>query len=330
MTPVSGTTLVAVAFAGLAAFSAYDLQNVSRHTLVVYTTAALRDLLESEIIPRYEAQGGPHVQPVYTAAGEQYNRLRMSGHEPEVDVFLHASPLFIEKGMDDGYFRTSDLTANLSLDASFESRRLEGGPYWSAFAWTPLVEIYAPSFEAPPDLARDDVRFGFPHPRLSNSGVYNTIVFEAVDPDVGAKVLDETVVQPVNARTTVTGVADGSYEATLGYEAVAAGFAAQGAEVKWGPVRVDGTNLTTPVLCVAALVKGPRNVAAEAFVRLLFTPAVQEAVAAHGFRSVLDAGRRSPPPEMGHGVDVVRYDWSQWRGLDQALTKYEVKSGGYT
>src|SRR5438876_37206 len=100
--------LLVVLLAG-AALAAADLQRVQQETLVVYTTAALKDVLEGDIIPRYEKATGERVEPVYVAAGEQYNRLRMGGSHPEADVFLHASPLYIEKGSHEGYFDAMDV-----------------------------------------------------------------------------------------------------------------------------------------------------------------------------------------------------------------------------
>src|ERR1051325_8697233 len=95
--------LLVVVLAG-AALAATDLYRAQRQTLVVYTTPALKDLLEGDILPRFERETGRDVEPVYVAAGEQYNRLRMDGDRPEADVFLHASPLYIEEGYKDGYF----------------------------------------------------------------------------------------------------------------------------------------------------------------------------------------------------------------------------------
>src|SRR6266581_6970843 len=111
---------VLVLAAGLA-LSLTDLYEVQQGTLVVYTTPALRDLLESLVVPRFHAATGTDVTLVYVSAGEEYNRLRMSGGHPEADLFLHASPLYLEKGFQAGYFLPFS-NRNTSVPVNFLSR----------------------------------------------------------------------------------------------------------------------------------------------------------------------------------------------------------------
>src|SRR5437867_8632343 len=121
-----------------------DLYKVQQGTLIVYTTPALQSLLESLVVPFFQRETGIGVTLVYVSAGEQYTRLRMSGGHPEADLFLHASPLYLEKGFDAGYFLPFQIARNASVPPNFASRSVAGGHLWYAFAWSPLVEVYDP------------------------------------------------------------------------------------------------------------------------------------------------------------------------------------------
>jgi len=320
------SALVVVAVAGLAVVSAVDLNRIAAQTLIIYTTPALRDLLEKDLIPRYRASGGLRVEPVYTAAGEQYNRLRMSGNDPEADLFLHASPLYVQRGYEDGYFRP--VVLNVTLNETFRGPPAGEGLAWVAFAWTPVVEVYNPRLDAAPDLGSAKLRFGLPHPRLSNNGLYNVLLFELVDVEAGKWALSRTVVQPVNARTSIGGVIDGSFDVTLGYDAVTRQFQKQGAKVVAGPPNFSGRNATTPVLVTAGLVEGAHETEAKRFIDFLFTNATQANLKKFFFRSVMgnesDVDAAFPAAQ---DVQVVHFDWTNWNQLDKAVPRYEVKSG---
>jgi len=201
-----------------------DLYKVQQGTLIVYTTPALQSLLESLVVPLFQRETGIGVTLVYVSAGEQYTRLRMSGGHPEADLFLHASPLFLEKGSSEGFFLPFQITRNASVPPNFER-----APVWYAFAWSPLAEVYNPALGAPPDLAFLNTTFGFPHPLLSNNGIYSVMFFENVSAAAGARALAHTVVQPVNARSNILGVVDGTFQVTLGYEGVTLFYKNQGA-----------------------------------------------------------------------------------------------------
>lgn len=318
-----------VAVFGLTIVAAIDLENVARNTLTVYTTPALRDLVEKELIPRYRDAGGIRVVPVYTAAGEQYNRLRMSGDDPEADLFLHASPLYVQRGFEDGYFLPLD-ASGVALNDTFLGPSVNGGVAWMAFAWTPVVEVYAPHFASVPDVSNADLRFGLPHPRLSNNGIYNVLLFESVSPEAGQWVLERTVVQPINARTSIGGVVDGSFDVTLGYDAVTKFYQKQGAKVKSGPPNFDGENVTTPVLVTAGLVKGTHEKEAQEFIESLFRPETQANLTRFFFRPVLgpDSDFASAFPAEDR-VRMVHYDWTDWKRIDSAIPRYEVTSSDY-
>src|SRR5438093_1051916 len=173
-------SIAALVLAAGLALSLTDLYKVQQGTLVVYTTPALRDLLESLLLARAHAATGTDVTLVYVSAGEEYNRLRMSGGHPEADLFLHASPLYLEKGFDAGYFLPFQIGRNASVPPNFVSRSVAGGHLWYAFAWSPLAEVYDPQLSPTPDLAALDTTFGFPHPLLSNNGIYAVVFFENV------------------------------------------------------------------------------------------------------------------------------------------------------
>src|SRR3989442_2897443 len=136
------------------------------------------------------------------------------GH-PEPALSCHASTLSLEKGSSEGFFRPFQITRNASVPPNFER-----APVWYAFAWSPLAEVYDPALGAPPDLAFINTTFGFPHPLLSNNGIYSVMFFENVSAAAGARALAHTVVQPVNARSNILGVVDGAFQVTLGYEGV--------------------------------------------------------------------------------------------------------------
>src|SRR5207245_1822277 len=173
-------SIAALVLAAGLALSLTDLYKVQQGTLVVYTTPALRDLLESLVVPRFHAATGTDVTLVYVSAGEEYNRLRMSGGHPEADLFLHASPLYLEKGFAEGYFLPFQIGRNASVPPNFVSRSVAGGHLWYAFAWSPLAQVYDPQLGATPALASLDTTFGSPHPLLSNNRIYAVLFFENV------------------------------------------------------------------------------------------------------------------------------------------------------
>src|SRR5881409_825371 len=119
-------SIVALVLSVSVAVSLTDLYKVQQGNLVVYTTPALQSLLESLVVPAFRSATGIDVTLVYVSAGEQYNRLRMSGGHPEADVFLHASPLFLEKGYAAGYFLPFQI-AKVSVPPDFASRNVTGG-----------------------------------------------------------------------------------------------------------------------------------------------------------------------------------------------------------
>lgn len=316
--------VLAVLLVAGAALAAFDLQRVEKRTLVLYATPALKDLLEKDILPRYEAQTGQRVEPVYVAAGEQYNRLRMSGDRPEADLFVHASPLYIEKGHVDGYFEPFEIGRD--WQKAYRSRELGGASFWYAFAWTPLVEVYSVRFERPPDLATSDASFGLAHPLLSNNGVYNVVLFETVDPEAGRHALGRTQVQPVNARSSINGVADGSFDLTLGYEAVTLLYQAKGANVVMDLPELRGNRTLLRVLLSVGLVSDHPHPDAERFARFLFTTETQARLAANHFRAI---DPKFAPPAGGVDLDdaaAVAFDWSRWADVEAKLKDYEVRS----
>lgn len=309
-----------------AGWAVWDVTRTEQQTLVVYTTPALRDLLEKDLVPLFQDQTGVRVAPIYVAAGQQYNRLRMSGQDPEADLLLHASPLYLEKGFDEGRVEPLLLEEDASLDASLKGRDLGGVRAWHAFAWSPLVEVYPAREAAAPDLATSEAGFGFPHPLLSNNGIYVVLYLEHVDDAVGERLLRQTRVQPTNARANIGGVADGSFGLTLGYEAVVRFYQEQGAGVAYDVPVVDGDRLTTRVLFSAALIHGERHPAAEPFLRFLFTPEAQDRLAKHHFRPVLPDARQPEGTLDLAGVETFEQDWSEWRSLEAALSRYQVKA----
>lgn len=310
---------------GGVALGVWDISATQERTIVVYTTSALRDVLEKDIIPAFREETGHRVAPVYVAAGQQYNRLRMSGGHPEADLFVHASPLYLEKGYAEGRVAPLDPAPSGALDATFQSRAVPGGHVWSAFAWSPLVVVYPEETRAAPDLATTDAAFGFPHPLLSNNGVYVVLFLEATDPSVGERLLAQTRVQPTNARANIGGVADGSFPLTLGYEAVARFFEEQGARIAHDVPSIKGERVTTRVLFSVALIEGSRHPGAPAFARFLFSDEVQTMLARRDFRPVIE-GAPMPSNAIPLGdARIIEYDWERWQSLELSLPRYEVK-----
>lgn len=326
MTAISAPSiLLGVVVAG-AVLAAIDLQRAQQETLVVYTSPALKDLFELDLVPRYLAQTGQTVSPVYVAAGEQYNRLRMSGDEPEADVFVHASPLFLEKGYDEGYFEKIVLPEAEANNVSFRSREVNGGRIWYTFAWSPLVEVYATRLDAPPDLATSNLTYGLAHPLLSNNGIYNVLYFEELDPEAGRHALARTTVQPVNARSSINGVADGSFDVTLGYEAVTLLYQDRGASVAMALPNLRGERHVVEVLVSVGLVRNHPHDEAYRFIRFLFTNETQANLGKYHFRSVVQG---AAPPDGGVDVTIgtrVPYDWADWRELEDKLKDHEVRT----
>jgi ABC-type Fe3+ transport system substrate-binding protein len=319
----SGFTIAVLVLAAGVALASVDLFKLSRETLVVYTTPALRDFLEGFVAPQFRAAD---ITPVYLSAGEQYNRLRMSAGHPEADLFLQASPLFLEKGFSSGYFLPFTVGRDGTIPDAFKSRNVTGGHVWYAFAWSPLVEVYSPTFSGPPDLASFNTTFGFPHPLLSNNGIYAVIFFENVSRSAGLRALAHTVVQPVNARANILGVADGDFALTLGYEAVTLFYANQGARVRFSLPALAGQSYVTPVIFSVGLVTGHPNPLASNLIEFLFSDTVQANLCAAYLRSVLascpgpNGGISLPAP----GAVALNYNWSNWSELEQVLPSYVI------
>src|SRR2546427_5584455 len=308
-------SIAALVLAAGLALSLTDLYKVQQGTLVVYTTPALRDLLESLVVPRFHAATGTDVTLVYVSAGEEYNRLRMTGGHPEADLFLHASPLYLEKGFAAGYFLPFQIGRNASVPPNFVSRSVAGGHLWYAFAWSPLAQVYDPQLGATPDLASLDTTFGFPHPLLSNNGIYAVLFFENVSAAAGARALAHTVVQPANARANILGVADGAFDVTLGYEGVTLFYLKQGARVAFDLPVLGGQRFLVPVIFSAGIVKGHPNPMAMGFIDFLYRDEIQSNISRFYFPAVLpgfpDPAGGIPPPGAREGG--LQQDWAQWR-----------------
>lgn len=299
-----------------------DLHKVETQTLVIYTTPALQEFLERVVLPEFTRDTGIEVVPVYMTASEEYYRVRLAEERPEADVFVHASPLFLEKGYQSGIIEPME--AGVDLGPGNQSRPVPGGRIWYSFAWSPLVEVHRPG-EGPVDLATDDGKFGFAHPLLSNNGVYNVLFFEALDRAAGQAALDRTVVQPVNARATIGGIAEGSYDLTLGYEAVGRFYQGRGAKIDVSVPVLSNESVTTPVLFSVALVRNHPHGAAPEFVKTFFQPEVQAQLARSHFRPVLPGAPQPDGLDLS-GARMLGYDWADWEALETALTDYEVKA----
>src|SRR2546430_16520394 len=310
-------SIAALVLAAGLALSLTDLYKVQQGTLVVYTTPALRDLLESLVVPRFHAATGTDVTLVYVSAGEEYNRLRMSGGHPEADLYRDASQLYLEEGFDAGYFLPFQIARNASVPPNFASRSVAGGHLWYAFAWSPLVEVYDPQLSPTPDLATFDTTFGFPHPLLSNNGIYAVLFFENVSAAAGARALAHTVAQPANARANILGIVDGAFDITLGYEGVTLFYLKQGARVAFDLPLLGGQRFLVPVMFSAGIVKGHPNPMAMPFVDFLYRDEIQSNISRFYFRAVLpgfsDPAGGIPLPVPGSVV--LNYGWSPWRGL---------------
>jgi ABC-type molybdate transport system substrate-binding protein len=313
----AASLLLAAVAAGL------DLHRVETRTIVVYTTPALKDFLEKSALPAFTRQTGVQAVPVYLSAGEEYSRVRMSRDRPEADLFLHASPLYLEKGYQDGIVEPIPDPAGATLGLGNESRAVPGGRIWEAFAWSPLVEVFRPG-HGPVDLGNDTGRVGFAHPQLSNNGIYAVLFYESLDPAAGQSALSRTVVQPVNSAATIGGVADGSYDVTLGYEAVATLYKSKGAKIDDAVPLLHGSNATTPVLFSVGLVRNHPHVAANALVAFLFAPGTQDMLAKYGMRPMVSGAKQPKGLDVAH-ANVLRYDWSHWAALEEALPRYEVQ-----
>ncbi|MEA3199476.1 MAG: iron(III) transport system substrate-binding protein [Thermoplasmata archaeon] len=322
----SASAILLVVLAVGAVAAAADLHRVQAQTLVVYTTPALKDVLEKDIIPRYEQATGERVDPVYVPAGEQYNRLRMGGDRPEADVFLHASPLYLEQGSHEGYFDAWSLPEGAQINATYRSD--DPGATWYAFAWSPLVEVYGPRLGAAPDLATAELKFGLAHPLLSNNGIYNVIYYEQVSPEAGRHALARTTVQPTNSRATIDGVADGSFDVTLGYEAVALLYEGKGARVEHDLPLLAGNRSLVPVLFVGGLVHGHPHADAERFLQFLFTNQTQGHLAKYFLRPTLPGAKplASGLDAQMAGLAPITYDWTRWQELEAKLPTYRVKT----
>ncbi|HEX2065896.1 MAG TPA: hypothetical protein VHI93_03695, partial [Candidatus Thermoplasmatota archaeon] len=133
------------------------------------------------------------------------------------------------------------------------------------------------------------------------------------------------VVQPSNARTNIGGVADGSFDVTLGYEAVALFYQGKGAKVGFGLPILNGEKVTTPVLFAVGLVENRTHEGARRLADYLLDDEVQGQLGKHFLRSVRP-GMPGPPGGLDlAGVRVVDIDWSDWRRIEERLADYEVR-----
>src|SRR2546428_657196 len=301
MRPSRFTIVILVIAIGVA-LASVDLFRLEKQTLVLYATPALRDLLEGFVVPHFRADFSVDITIVYVSAGEQYDRLRISGAHPEADVFLHDSPLLLEKGFAGGYFLPFTVSVDAMIPAAFKSTNVTGGHVWYAFTWSPLVEVYHPAFGGPPDLASINMTFGFPHPLLSNNGIYAVLFYATVS------------------------VAAGLRAVPLGYEGVPLFYAKQGARVPFGLPILGGQDYVTPVIFSAGLVKGHPNPLASDFIVFLFRDTVQANLSRYYFRSVLpnSTAPAGGIPLPAPGAMTIDYNWSNWRALEKALPKYVI------
>ncbi len=322
----SAAAWILIGLVSAAAASALDLRRIDANTLVIYTTPALKDVLENFIVPSFEEKSGIDVLLVYVPpAGAQYYRVLMTRDRPEADLFLHASPLFIEKGYASGIFDAYSGPEGAETGETPQRRAPDGQQIWTAFATSPLVEVYAPSFAAPPDLNRTDLRFGLPHPLLSNNGIYAALFYDETNPAAGQDAVRRTVVQPSNARATIGGVAEGSFDVTLGYEAVARLYQSQGAKIAFGLPVIEGRTTTTNVLFCVGLVHGhPHNGTTE-FIAHLFNTTVQQGLANYALRPTVPGHQGPADGLVLAGARMIDYDWSNWAALETRLSEYAVK-----
>jgi ABC-type Fe3+ transport system substrate-binding protein len=185
--------------------------------------------------------------------------------------------------------------------------------------------VYSPRLAQAPDLATAEAKYGLAHPLLSNNGIYNVLFFETLDPAAGKHALERTSIQPVNARATIGGIVDGSFDLTLGYEAVTLLYQSKGAQVKTDLPNLHGNRTVLPVLLSAAVVKHHHHPDAERFVRFLFTNETQSGLAKSFFRPVAP-DQPDPQGEINAaGVPPLAFDWSRWAELEAKLPDYEVK-----
>jgi len=286
-----------------ATVSALDLRRAEANTLVIYTTSALKDYLDQSIVPAFEAQYGLHVKIIYALpAGDEYYRVLMTRDRPEADVFLHASPLFIEKGYESGVFETYPAPGGADFPGELQ-RTGPGGNIWTAFARSPLVEVYSPKQAGPPDLNHTSLRFGLPHPLLSNNGVYAAMFFEQASPAAGRKAVD------------------------LAVEAVARLYKeTRGAKISYALPVVDHENITTNVLFSVGLVKHHPHPGALQFIQFLFTSKSQDALAKSFLRPTV-RGHADPAGSLDTShAQMLLFDWSRWHDLEETLPSYVVSS----
>lgn len=317
MTLNSGV-VIAVILLSAAGLSLWDLETDVHSTLVVYTSPAFRNLLEDGIVPRFQDATGMSVSLVFVSAGQEYNRLRMAGDHPEGDLLIHASPLYLEKGHEAGYVKAYMLQDDAQIPDNLKSRPVGALRSWYAFAWSPLVQVRPAAGLASQDLATTNATFGFPHPLLSNNGIYGVMLFEESSRDAGRNVLSHTRVQPTNARANVGGVADGSFQLTLGYEAVVKYYQAQGAKIESEMPLINGERVTTPVLASVGIIQNGKETQARLFIDYLFSNATQTALQTYDFRNIAE-------PTQNAQARVINYDWSKWEQLEATLPQYEVK-----
>ncbi len=250
----------------------------------------------------------------------------MSRDRPEADLFLHASPLFIEKGYASGIFDAFPDPPGIDTAGTPQRPAGDGTHIWMAFAQSPLVEVYAQRLPSPPDLNHTSLAFGLPHPMLSNNGIYAALFFDATDAAAGHRAVDLTVVQPTNAQANIGGVADGSFDITLGYEAVARLFVAKGAKVSYSLPQMNGEATTTPVLFSVGLVKNHPHPGADRFIAHLFSDEVQDSMAGFSLRSGVPGHAAVPGGlDLSH-ARIIDYDWATWSTLERRLPAYVVSS----
>jgi hypothetical protein len=149
--------------------------------------------------------------------------------------------------------------------------------------------------------------------------------FETTDRAAGRKAVDRTTVQPTNAQANINGAADGAFDVTLGYEAVAKLFKfGKGAKIDYGFPVVNGRNVTLNVQFSLGLVHNHAHAGWREFIEHVFDPAVQAGFAKFELRPTLpDVAGPANALDLKR-ASVITYDWSKWEELEGRLSAYVV------
>jgi|GEM_PF-2301942 len=317
---------IIIIIAGLSIYHLTYGEHSGKTTITVYASPAFRLLIDNGLGPAFENKTNIHVVGSYLGGGEQYYKIKIT-NQTDCDLFLHAAPLYIEKGYAEGLFISYKTQHEDEINDSLKSREVTynniNGRIWYAVAWTPLVEIYSiKNYVQAPDIVRNkNVSFGLSHPILANNGIYVALMLESFPEEVTRDIESRCKYQPANAQATIDGVCTGKYDIAFGYEGTVIEYKKKGYPIDSDVTLVDGKKYCTPVLVSAGIVKKGKTDLALKFIEWMLSEEGQSVFQKFYYRPTC-AEYSGDGVKITNDVKFVNYNWSKTEEIDSILRKH--------